>query len=567
MIYSYLINYAKTYGSDSDEHWFILVGIIIVSLIIGILYFISYIKNKLFDEPRNKIFSLERQISDTEDKYKKELEETKNSYSSEIENIKISYSTEIEILQKIHKKELNILSKRLDKAANSDISLIKEEYADIISCYAIREIYELCHKEFAFLDIPYRYTERGLKKGSTVDNIIQDRVRDAIEEQYKFKYIILLYPELQKLFDGSDIDFSNSIINNYDNNINISVFEIVNLLKNKADILSKFFQLDNKIKFLEASQSNLTAIPYMAQIMADYETYGLEDLAKSLDWGYAKQRLHKVKAIREIRKDAQAMVEKNKEAQYQLAYLLELFPNLQDIIDCEFKQLPPIKVEQIADYDATRDYLSKEEYATLSSIEKNQLALDRYKKSHSKSKWQIGRDYELFIGYSYSKKGYDVDYFGSYMGLEDLGRDLICKKDGKTLIIQCKYWSSSKMIHEKHVTQLYGTMMSYCIENNCKKTDVKGILITNITLSDTAQKMAKFLNIQYKENIALGNYPCIKCNINYDSNGYQTKIYHLPFDQKYDTTKITKNGEFFATTIEEAEKAGFRRAYKWFGTN
>ena len=64
-------------------------------------------------------------------------------------------------------------------------------------------------------------------------------------------------------------------------------------------------------------------------------------------------------------------------------------------------------------------------------MERNQLALDRYKASHKKSKWQIGRDYELYIGYRYSQSGYSVDYFGSYMGLEDLGRDLICKKGNK----------------------------------------------------------------------------------------------------------------------------------------
>lgn len=47
--------------------------------------------------------------------------------------------------------------------------------------------------------------------------------------------------------------------------------------------------------------------------------------------------------------------------------------------------------------------------------------------------------------------------------------------------------------------------------------------------------------------------------------GHRTKIYHLPFDQQYDATKINSAGEFMATTIAEAENAGFRRAHKWFG--
>ncbi len=325
---------------------------------------------------------------------------------------------------------------------------------------------------------------------------------------------------------------------------------------------------DEKEKYkrmFENYKSNLTAIPYMAGMIADIETYGLERLALGLSWGTARERLNKVKSIREIRKDAKAMVEKNKEAQYQLAYLMELFPNLADVIECDFKSLPAVEVSELAEYDSTREYLSKEEYAALSVTERNQLALDRYINSHNKTKWQIGRDYEQYVGYQYRKKGYDVDDFGSYMGMEDLGRDIIAKKDGIVLIIQCKYWSSIKLIHEKHITQLYGTMVSYCIENKVDQAKVKGVLITNIELSEMAKKMAAYLNIQYVENYAMGQYPCIKCNIGHGVDG-ETKIYHLPFDQQYDATKIKKKGEFYAMTVSEAEAAGFRRTYKWFGS-
>ena len=220
-----------------------------------------------------------------------------------------------------------------------------------------------------------------------------------------------------------------------------NLFEIVNLLRKNPNKTDELVFWKNRVSFLEASKSNLTAIPYMAGIMADYETYGLEHLAKELDWGYAMKRMDKVKSIRDIRKDAQAIVEKNKEAQYQLAYLLSLFPNLNDVIDAEFSQLPIIEVKELSNYDSARDYLSKEEYNSLTETERNQLALDRYKSSRSRTNWQMGRDYELYVGYKYSQKGYDVDYFGSYMGLEDLGRDLIAKKGDEVLIIQCKYWS------------------------------------------------------------------------------------------------------------------------------
>lgn len=76
-----------------------------------------------------------------------------------------------------------------------------------------------------------------------------------------------------------------------------------------VDYVKQIILLKNKISFLESAQSNLTAIPYMTEIVADYETYGLEHLAKELDWGYNQQRMKKVKSIRDIRHDAKAMVE------------------------------------------------------------------------------------------------------------------------------------------------------------------------------------------------------------------------------------------------------------------
>lgn len=43
-----------------------------------------------------------------------------------------------------------------------------------------------------------------------------------------------------------------------------------------------------------------------------------------------------------------------------------------------------------------------------------------------------------------------------------------------------------------------------------------------------------------------------------------TKIYHLPFDQQYDKTKLEKKyGELYCKTVKEAEDAGFRRAFRY----
>lgn len=324
--------------------------------------------------------------------------------------------------------------------------------------------------------------------------------------------------------------------------------------------------VENYRLFYKNTQSNLTLFPYMAGIVSEFETRDIEVLARKLDWGSNAQREKKVASIRLIRKEAQDKINQAKVAEYQLAYLLQLFPSLSELIEYDYSELPKLTDEALSEaHDNTRDYLSKEEWDRLTVSERNQLALDRYVESRKKTNWQIGRDYEEYIGYTYRKSGYMVDNYGERMGLEDLGRDIIAKKGNKTLIIQCKYWSQKKQIHENHINQLFGTVTSYCIEHGVQGKNVTGILVTNTNLSETAKKFAERLGIQYQENVEIGNYPRIKCNLGHDEWG-GTRIYHLPFDQQYDVTVISKPGEFYAMTVAEAESAGFRRAFKWFGT-
>ena len=306
-------------------------------------------------------------------------------------------------------------------------------------------------------------------------------------------------------------------------------------------------------------------MPFLAGMIADYLTYDIEILAKKLDWGHSIERTKKVASIREIRKNAQERIAEAKVATYQLEYLKALYPSLEDILDTDYKELT--FKNEIPEYDPVRKFLNKEDWFTLSESERNQKALDNYIMSHHKTKWQIGRDYELYVGYLYSKKGFKVDYYGSFNNIDDLGRDLIVITPEKTLIIQCKYWSKEKLIHEKHINQLFGTTVSYSIENNIPLNKITGILITNTYLSERAKDFCHRLNIQYKENLQLGDFPRIKCNIGKDEYGFTTKIYHLPMDQQYDKVKIDKEGEFLAFTVSEAEEHGFRRAFKWISQN
>ena len=229
-----------------------------------------------------------------------------------------------------------------------------------------------------------------------------------------------------------------------------------------------------------------------------------------------------------------------------------------DIVDDEEKFREYSGEEQL---DRAIEYLTKEEFRKLPSVERNQMALDRFW-DRPKSKKLIGKIYERYVGYIFETNGYDVEYFGIFKGFEDLGRDLICQKGNEFIVIQCKNWSQFRTIYEKHIFQFFGTVFQYRDAN--PKRNVRAIFYTSTELSDLARRFAGELGMELKENFKLDKtYPCIKCNI---SKKDGTKIYHLPFDQRYDDVKIEKNrGEFYCATVAEAESKGFRRAFRYRG--
>lgn len=203
-------------------------------------------------------------------------------------------------------------------------------------------------------------------------------------------------------------------------------------------------------------------------------------------------------------------------------------------------------------------FASKEEYRKLSREERNQLTLDRYW-DRRKSKATIGLLYERYVGYLLEKEAYEVEYHGIFRGFEDLGRDLIAKRGKEVVVVQCKNWSQFKNIYENHIFQFFGTVYRFKFDH--PKSNVKAAFYTSTELSEVARSFAVDLGIDLKENFKLERYPCVKCNIS-RVNG--EKIYHLPMDQQYDTTKIEPDrGEKYVMTVTDAENAGFRRAFRW----
>lgn len=341
-------------------------------------------------------------------------------------------------------------------------------------------------------------------------------------------------------------------------------------------------EVDKNLKELEIAIKTLAeektkGFPWLAKAYADY--LSLQD-EKSISYlKYKSRPAHSAaEIVKQVKQEKRQLIEENKRVSYIIEYYEGLFPWLVDLKDIDNDDLTVLVESQEQNgnsgLDMASKWLTEKEYSNLTSIDKYQKALDRYQAS-KKSKWQIGRDFERYIGYQYEQQGYTVEYRGIVDGFEDLGRDLICKTKDKIHIVQCKYWSQHKIIHEKHINQLLGTTIMYYLQMNpSSKTDVRElskllgdkkivpVFVTSTVLSDTARQFAATLGVELRENVVMGQYPLVKCNIN---PATKEKIYHLPFDQQYDKTMINGKGECYAWTVKEAESKGFRRAMRWYG--
>lgn len=357
-----------------------------------------------------------------------------------------------------------------------------------------------------------------------------------------------------------------------ENNLSL---ETQRLLKDREDQLSDLVRaldsreekLDSREKELERAKTELCDMLTTAQITTPFLAKQFSDFMyvnDLLDADYLETKSRPAftaaEKVREIAKQKRLLQEQCKLQEYQLNLYETAFPWLaefKEISSEDLQQLASVDTAPDSEYSSLKKWLSPQEYQSLPSAERLQLALERYTK-RQKTNWQIGIEYERYVGYCYERKGYKVRYFGATEGLEDMGRDLIVTQGKKLFVIQCKRWSTEKTIHEKHIFQLYGTTILQKLENPDKR--VSGLFITTTTLSELAKSCADYLHITVVENYPLREYPLIKCNVS--KNG--EKIYHLPFDQQYDRVMVEPDdGDCYASTVQEAESKGFRHAWRW----
>jgi hypothetical protein len=169
----------------------------------------------------------------------------------------------------------------------------------------------------------------------------------------------------------------------------------------------KDFLVEGLTKILEQRKSQF---PWLASAFADLSVLTAERDAKFLE---SKKHPAK-KAAEEVREHALRRREAEKKFRilnYRTEYYETLFPWIVDYVGDD---VPDYAVdvsgsENEAADDPASNWLTKAEYERLSSAEKYQKALDNWAK-RKKSNWEVGRDYERYVGYLYETMGYEVEF-------------------------------------------------------------------------------------------------------------------------------------------------------------
>jgi len=129
----------------------------------------------------------------------------------------------------------------------------------------------------------------------------------------------------------------------------------------------------------------------------------------------------------------------------------------------------------------------------------------RYREFMKQNK-EKGKEFELYTGKEYEKKGYIVSYNGIGKNKKDNGIDLIAKNNNEILLIQCKNWKSKKITH-KEMKEFIGNCTVYKEKNiiNANK-NIRYIFVTSNYILD---KSAEYF---IKDNQNILEYKVIQYN-------------------------------------------------------
>ena len=386
--------------------------IAIVGLPVLAIFFASFFDT--IDYSKQKIYYRENNSAKNEPRDNDEniILENKEDYSTKINNIKNKYEHKIFICQKridMLKTSFKITTQNFEK----ELELKDEKYN--------KEILKK-NNEIEILKSNIDTIKQHLEKEKNLNNERLNTEKDYREKELELKLNELQNSIRYKATYEKSLDFSIESKKRYINNLDSHIDAKANTIQQKIDSL---MLLQNSL-----CTEKTEGFPWVANAYADFKQAEATFIENILRF----KKNPSIKAADTLKEYKQKLKEAEKRSFIYkgiIDYYETLFPWLID-----FRDAPDDVIKQTSDLpaddkveDPAQRLLSQAEWSGLSKTEKFQIALDRYK-ARRKSKWEIGREFERFVGYEYEQAGWDVTFFGAVKGLEDMGRDLILKKGG-----------------------------------------------------------------------------------------------------------------------------------------
>ncbi len=169
----------------------------------------------------------------------------------------------------------------------------------------------------------------------------------------------------------------------------------------------------------------------------------------------------------------------------------------------------------------------------------------------------IENRYALYVGYLYERMGWHVDYKGYRFGgnsieIAEEGERLICRKEDKAVIIQCRAWVKGEIVYLPFVHRLIALSVEFKKDNPA--FHVYGKFFTRYSFSARARSAAQRCHISLREQFPFSFFPYVKCKAGADGHN----VHYTPYYGEHFHTDIDpRNGDLFCWTEQQAIDLGF----------
>ena len=175
------------------------------------------------------------------------------------------------------------------------------------------------------------------------------------------------------------------------------------------------------------------------------------------------------------------------------------------------------------------------------------------------SRERVGSIYEHYIGIGYERAGFGVEYRGEFKGVRDGGIDLVAQNEsGDVFLIQCKRWSSDKVVFRKSIHQFHGAVDAWMVENRptieMLNLRVRAVFYTTAQFDEEAVSDARKFLITLRHKECPSQFDCVRCFQDFLGR----RRYLRPWDDGWKSEGFLHSG-FFVLSCREAFNLGYKR--------